>query len=316
VADSDDVRAFQQAYDGENEQSGEPELTLARLDEAVRWLAVLTHAAQHFPQWINLVGDEARPVPLLMHVLLLVNEFALHLNAPQRLGGFARAFSREERHLTTRAAVRDEQQQIKSILKAGARDAAGASAQQQVPWDEQLTTRASFAHTLTSKMRDALLAALGVVRSVGPGIVPDDQRASQALHASDAVALSRVLFVAEMEVEHNPANGVSIGALVAAANVAVNDLRSNAMPAGPSVALATGALYLALAHLRAHVVLADGARLAVLRDEFGSELTGLIERIQRAFEKQQASGGVSKSDVEFVSAAHRFVAVVLVLASN
>jgi hypothetical protein len=319
VADSDDVRTFQQAYDGDNEQSGEPELTLARLDEAVRWLAVLTHAAQHFPQWINLVGDEARPVPLLMHVLLLVNEFALHLNAPQRLSGFARAFSREERHLTTRAAVRDEQQQqqqqLKSILKAGARDAAGASAQQQVPWDEQLTTRASFAHTLTSKMRDALLAALGVVRSVGPGIVPDEQRASQALHASDAVALSRVLFIAEMEVEHNPANGVSIGALVAAANVAVNDLRSNAVPAGPSVALATGALYLALAHLRAHVVLADGARLAVLRDEFGSELTGLIERIQRAFEKQQASGAVSKSDAEFVSAAHRFVAVVLVLAN-
>lgn len=315
---SDEVRTFQTTYDRDNESSGEPELTLARLDEAVCWLAVLAHVARHFPQWVNLVGDETRAVPLLMHVLLLVNEFALHLNAPLRLAGLARALSREERHLTTRGAVRDQQQQQqqqqpKGILKVGAgRDGGGggAGAQQQLTWEEQLATRGSFAHALTGKMRDALLAALGVVRSVGPGIVPDEQRAARGLHAGDQVALSRVLFVAEMEVEHNPANGVSIGALVAAANVALSDLKSGGGGGGASVTLATSALYLALAHLRAHVALADAPRLAVLRDEFGSELSGLIERIQRAFEKLPA---VQDDDAEFVKCSLRFVSVILMM---
>jgi hypothetical protein len=331
---ADELRRFELAYDAENARSGESELTLARLDEAACWLAVLMRAARHFSQWINLVGDDSRPVPLLMHVLLLVNEFALHLNAPQRLVALARALSREERHMTTRAALRDQQRRdgaeadgdapvLKGILK-GARDVAAGANAQQLTWEEQIASRGTFAHTLTAKMRDALLVALAVVRSVGPGVVPDDRRAASGLHANDAVALSRVLFVAEMEIEHHPSAGVSIGALVAAANVAVSDLKTLAQTARSkasvplvqaAIELATSALYLALAHLRAHVALADAARLAVLRDEFGSELTGLMERIQRAFGKLP-DNSVSKDDAEFVAAGQRFVSVILMMPSS
>jgi hypothetical protein len=63
------------------------------------------------------------------------------------------------------------------------------------------------------------------------------------------------------------------------------------------------------------VALADATRLTVLRDEFGSELTGLIERIQRAFDKLGA-GVVSKGDTEFVRGSQRFVSVILMMPSN
>jgi hypothetical protein len=115
------------------------------------------------------------------------------------------------------------------------RDGVGGANAQQLTWDEQIAARGTFAYALTAKMRDALLVALAVVRSVGPGLVPDDRRAAEGLHANDAVALSRVLFVPEMEIEHHPSAGVSIGALVSAANVGVSDLKALAPTARSKV---------------------------------------------------------------------------------